>query len=78
MRTSPKIERMQGKAKKPEQKIKELIAMLNKHSERLATGKLSAEWHSPSRIEEDTGKERTKLDELQAEAHELEPQASRI
>ena len=56
----------------------ELIAKLNKYSERLATSKLSAKWHTPSRIEEDIGKERAKLDELQAKVHELEPQASSI
>ena len=49
---------------------------MNKHSKRLAAGKLPAKCHMPSRIEEDIGKERTKVDELQVELHELELQAS--
>ena len=69
---------MQGKVKQAEKKITELVTKLNnlKHSDRLATGKLPAKWHMPSRIEEDIGKERTKLDELQTELHKLELQAS--
>ena len=55
-----------------------LVAKFNKHSERLASGKLPAKWHVPSRIEGDMGKERIKLDELQAELRKLELQASRI
>ena len=39
---------------------------------------LSAKWHTPSRIGEDIGEERTKLNELQAELRELELQASSI
>ena len=39
---------------------------LNKHSERLAEGKLLAKWHTPPQIEENIGKERAKLGELQA------------
>ena len=74
--TNEKIKRMQGKVKQAEKKITELVTKLNKHSDRLATGKLPAKWHMPSRIEEDIGKERTKLDELQAELHKLELQAS--
>ena len=54
----------------------ELVSNLNKHSVRLAAGKLPAKWHMPSRIEEDIGKERTKVDELQVELYELEIQAS--
>ena len=69
---------MQEKVKKAEEKIAELVAKLNKHSERHAAGKLPAEWHMPSRIEGDIGKERTKLDELRAELRKLELQASRI
>ena len=61
-----------------EGKITELVTKLNKHSERLAAGKLPAKWHMPSRIEGDIGKERTKLDELRAELRKLELQASRI
>ena len=45
-------------------KIAELVAKLNKHSERLVAGKLPAKWHTPSRIEEDVGEESTRLDEL--------------
>lgn len=41
-----------------------------------AAGKLPAEWHTPSQIEEDIGKARTKLDELQAELRKLGLQAS--
>ena len=74
--TNEKIKRMQGKVKQAEKKITELVTKLNKHSDRLATGKLPAKWHMLSRIEEDIGKERTKLDELQAELHKLELQAS--
>ena len=51
------------------------IAKLNKHS---ATGKLPVQRHTPSRIEEDIGKGRTKLGELQAEPREHESQASGI
>ena len=73
-----KIKRVQEKAKKAEEKIAELVAKLNKHSERHAAGKLPAKWHMPSRIEGDIGKERTKLDELRTELRKLELQASRI
>ena len=76
--TKEKIKRIQGKVKKLEGKISELVTKLNKHSERLAIGNLPAKWHLPLRIEEDIGKERTKLDELQAELRELELQASNI
>ena len=69
---------MQGRVKKVEEKITELVANFNKHSERLASGKLPAKWHMPSRIGGDMGKERTKLDELQAELRKLELQASHI
>ena len=55
-----------------EEKIAELVTKLNKHSERLAAGKLPAKWHTPLRIEEDIGKERIKLDELQAGLRKLE------
>ena len=57
-----KIKRVQEKVKKAEEKIVELVAKLNKHSERHAVGKLPAKWHMPLRIEGDIGKERTKLD----------------
>ena len=40
--------------------------------------KLPAKWHMLSRIEEDVGKERTKMGGLQAELRELELQASHI
>ena len=69
---------MQGGVGVLEEKISELITKLNKHSERLASGKLPVKWHLPSRIEEDIGKERTKLGESQAELHKLELQASHI
>ena len=69
-----RIKRMQGKVKKLEEKISELVTKLNKHSGRLAEGKLPAKWHTPSRIEEDIGKERAKLVESQAELHKLELQ----
>ena len=69
---------VQGKVKKAEEKIAELVAKYNKHSERLAVGKLPAKWHMPSRIEGDMGKEHSKLDELQAELRKLEIQASHI
>ena len=59
-------------------KNSELATKLNKHSERLASGKLPAKWHLPSRIEEDIGQERTKLGESQAELHKLVLQASHI
>ena len=39
---------MQGKVKKAEGKIAELVAKFNKHSEKLAAGKLPAKWHMPS------------------------------
>ena len=61
---------MQGK----EKKVTELVA---RHSERLAAGKLPAKRHMPSR-NEDIGKERTKLDELQAELRKLELKARHI
>ena len=76
--TNEKIKRMQGKVGKVEEKITELVSKLNKHSERLVAGKLPAKWHMPSRIEVDIGKERTKMDEFQAELRELELQASHI
>ena len=76
--TNEKIKRMQGKVKKLEEKISELVTTLHKHSERLAEGKLPARWHTPSRIEEDIGKERAKLVESQAELRKLELQASHI
>ena len=69
---------MQGRVRRVEEKITELVAKFNKHSERLASGKLPAKWHMPSRIGGDMGKERTKLDELQAELRKFELQASRI
>ena len=69
---------MQEKVKKTEEKIVELVAKLNKHSERHAVGKLPSKWHMPLRIEGDIGKERTKLDELRAELCKLELQASCI
>ena len=69
---------MQGKVKKVEEKATELVAKFNKHSEKLAAGKVPAGWHMPSRIEGGMGKERTKLDELQAELRKLGLQASRI
>ena len=69
---------MQGRVKKVEEKITELVAKFNKHSERLALGKLPAKWHMPSRIEGDMGKERTMLDELQAELRKHDLQASHI
>ena len=61
-----------------EEGITELVSKLNKHSERFVAGKLLAKWHMPSRIEEDVGKERTKMGELQAEHRGLELQASHI
>ena len=61
-----------------EEKITELVSKLNKHSERFVAGKLPAKWHMPSRIEEDVGKERTKMGGLQAKLRELELQASHI
>ena len=67
---------MQAKVKKLEERVAELVAKLSKHSERLATGKLPAKWHTPSQIEEDIGKERAKLKELQAELCKLELLAS--
>ena len=48
--------------------ITELVK-LNKHSERLAAGKLSAKRHTPSQIEGDIDKERAKL---QLELRKLE------
>ena len=76
--TNEKIKRMQGKVGKVEEKITELVSKLNKHSERVVAGKLPAKWHMPSQIEEDVGKERTKMGELQAELRELKLQASHI
>ena len=73
-----KIRNVQGKVKKVEEKIPELVAKFNKHSERLAAGKPPAKWHMPSRIEGGMDKERTKLDELQAELRKLELQANHI
>ena len=67
---------MQAKVKELERKVTELVAKLSKHSERLATGKLRTKWHTPSQIEEDIGKVRTKLNELQSELCKLELQAS--
>ena len=65
------------KSRRQREKL-QLVAKLNKHSERHAAGKLPAKWHMPSRIEGDIGKERTKLDKLHAELRKLELQASRI
>ena len=73
-----KIKRMQGKVKKLEEKIADFVTKLNKHSERLAAGKLPTKWHMPLRIEEGISKERTKLGESQVELRELELQASHI
>ena len=67
---------MQGRVKKLEEKITELVAKLNQRSERLVAGKLPAKWHTPLRIEEDIGKERTRLGESQAGLREPEPAAS--
>ena len=64
LRALPK--RIQGKVKL-EKNITELVTKVNKHSEGLVVGKLPAKWHMPLQTEEDIGKERTKLDELQAE-----------
>ena len=58
--------------------IRQFFDNVSEHSERLAAGKLPAKWHMPSRIEEDIGKERTKMDELQAELRKLELQTSHI
>ena len=66
---------MQAKDEKLEERVAELVAKLSKHSERLATGKLPAKWHTPSQIEEDIGRERAKLDELKAELRKLGLQA---
>ena len=74
--TNKKVERMQAKVKKFEERVAELVAKFSKHSERLATGKLPAKWHTPSQIEEDISKERAKLKELQAELCKLELLAS--
>ena len=43
-----KIKRVQEKVKKVEEKIADLVAKLNKHSERHASGKLPTKWHMPS------------------------------
>ena len=64
------------KKSRRQEKIVELVAKLNKHSERHAVGKLPAKQHMPLRVEGDFGKERTKLDELRAELCKLELQAS--
>ena len=77
-KANEKVKRMQGKVKKLEEKVLELVTKLNKHSEKLAAGKLPTKWHMPLRIEGDIGKERTKLDESQAELHKLELQATHI
>ena len=74
--SNKEIKCTQAKVKKLEGKIRELVAKLNKHSERLAAGKPPAKWHTPSQIEEDIGKERAKLVELQAELCKLKLQAS--
>ena len=55
-----------------------LVAKFGGNSGRLASSKLPAKWHMPSRIERDMGKERTKLDVLQAELRKLELQAGHI
>ena len=75
--TNKKVERMQAKVKKLEERVAELVAKLSKQSERLATGKLPAKWHTPSQIEEDIGKERAKLKELQAPSQRGHWQAGR-
>ena len=67
---------MQAKVKKLERKVTELVAKLSKHSQRLATGKRPTKWRTPSQIEEDIGKVRAKLNELQSELCKLELQAS--
>ena len=72
------IKYIQCKVKKLEGKISGLVTKLNKHSERLAIGNLPAKWNLPLQIEEDIGKERTKLHELQAELCEIKLQASNI
>lgn len=69
--TNKNTEHLQAKVKKLEGRIAALVA---KHSKGLAVGKLSAKWHTPSQIEEDIGKERVKLDGLQAELRKLELQ----
>ena len=74
--SNKKIKYTQAKVEKLEERIRELVAKLNKHSERLAVGKLPTKWHTPSQIEEDIGKERAKLAELQAELCKLKLQAS--
>ena len=63
---------MQGKVGEAEEKIAELVAKLNKHSERHAAGRLPAKWHMPSRIGGGIGKGRTNLGELRAELRKLE------
>lgn len=68
---------MRDKVKRLEGKITELVK-LTKNSERLAAGKLPANWHMPLRITGDIGKQRTKLKESQAELRKLELHVSQI
>ena len=59
--TSEEVKRVQGEVKELEEKATELGVKLDKHSKRLAAGRPPIECHMLLGIDEDTGKERTKL-----------------